>query len=203
MDVQLSFSSKLLLLLLSICLPQFLILIAQTESTLIKDENLEIAYERPLLSLGLCSIGFAALTFFVSFNPDLIGANPISLAWIIGFAIFWSFSFSFGVAGTLPNLVLCGFLFVESQRSTDKRGYWEKFFSPDSFTSYPQSLAMAVIGGIVLFLIFFGSLVGSEAMSSIDINRRWRLLLASSLIGVGLGCAAHLGFWVVRSISIG
>jgi hypothetical protein len=202
MDVQLSFSSKLLLLLLSICLPQFLILIAQTEDTLIKDENLEISYERPLLSLSLCSIGFAALTFFASFNPDLIGANPISLAWIIGFAIFWSFSFSFGVAGTLPNLILCGFLFVESQRSTDKRGYWEKFFSPESH-SYPQSLAMAVIGSIVLFLIFFGSLVGSEAMSSIDINRRWQLLLASSLLGIGLGGAAHLGFWVVRSISIG
>jgi hypothetical protein len=201
MDVQLSFPSQLFLLLLSICLPRFLILIAQTEDTLIKDENLEITYERPLLSLGLCSIGFAALTFFASFNPDWIGANPISLAWIIGFAIFWSFSFSFGIAGTLPNLVLCGFLFVESQRSTDKRGYWEKFFSPHS--SYPQSLAMAVIGSIVLFLIFFGSLVGSEAMSSIDINRRWQLLLASSLIGIGLGGAAHLGSWVVRSISIG
>lgn len=196
MDGQLSFSGKLFVFLTFIGLPYILMTLVDAEEKLITDDNTEITYDRPLLSLGFCSICFASLTFFSSFHPEWIGANPISLLWIISFAIIWSFSFSFGQIGLLPNFGML-LLFKESQYSTDRRGHWEKFFYPD-----PQSAALAVICGTVFVLAIFGAIVSAKAMSSIEINRRWRLFLGSSSSGIALGGVAHLGFLLFQLISL-
>lgn len=196
MDGQLYFADKLFIFLTFIGLPYILMTLVDVEEKLIADDNSEITYDRPLLSLGFCSTCFASLTFFASFHPDWIGANPISLLWIISFAVIWSFSFSFGQIGLLPNLVILQ-LFTESQYSTDRRGHWEKLFWPE-----PQSAALSIICGTVFVLVIFGAILSAKAMSSIEINRRWRLFLGSSLSGIALGCAAHLGFWLFQLISI-
>lgn len=194
MDGQLSFSGNLFLILSFIGLPYILMTLVDVEGELIRDDNSEMTYDRPLLSLGFCSVCFASLTFFASFHPDWIAANSISLFWIIGFAVVWSFSFSFGSIGFLPNLVIL-FLFKASQYSTDRRGYWQKLLS-----SEPRSAALAIICGTVFVLIVFGALVSAKAMISIDINRRWQLFLGSSLNGIALGCAAYLGLLLFQSI---
>jgi hypothetical protein len=196
MDGQLSFSGKLFIFLTFIGLPYILMTLVDVEEKLIADDNAEVTYDRPLLSLGFCSICFASLTFFASFHPDWIGANPISLLWIISFAVIWSFSFSFGQIGLLPNFGVL-LLFKESQYLTDRRGHWEKLFWPE-----PQSAALSIICGTVFVLVIFGAILSAKAMSSIEINRRWRLLLGSSLSGIALGCAAYLGFWLFQLISV-
>lgn len=194
MDGQLSFSSKLFLLLSFIGLPYILMTLVDVEGELIRDDDSEITYDRPLLSLGFCSICFASLTFFASLHPDWIGANPISLLWIMGFAVIWSLSFSFGPIACLPNLLIL-LLFKDSQYSTDRRGHWQKLLWPE-----PQSAALAVICGTVFVLVIFGAILSAKAMTSIEINRRWRLLIGSSLSGIALGSAAYIGVWLFQLI---
>jgi hypothetical protein len=162
--------------------------IFDAEDSVIGSENLEQGYYMPWISLSLPAIGFALITFFFVLDPIIIDANPISIWLVVIFSLIWSGGYSLGLTGTIPCLIYIKLL-VHSQYLPDTRDYWSKLMSPDS-----GSLALKVIGFTCMYVILFGSrLSGMNSILQSDYKSRFRILLSTASIGIGLAFTIHFG----------
>jgi hypothetical protein len=72
----------------------------------------------PWFSLGLCTLGFALMTFLFVLEPAWLGANALSEWWIVGWVLLWAFGSS--ILGKWSLLTLLGYYPLwASQSSTD------------------------------------------------------------------------------------
>jgi hypothetical protein len=147
----------------------------------------------PLISLGLGSTGFALLSLLFVHTPSWLGANPLSWFWAVVFAFIWALgSASSDVLSLLT--ILSHYLLLQSQYSTDVRGFWERIVSE------PHSLAIAAISMISALLILVGFRVGAKLRESFSQLNCFLVLLSAAISGLFVGGMLYSVIQLVNAV---